>query len=250
MIRTLLFIFAGFWCCAGLAQNEVQTNQPADSGQPVFSTTLAQQAVATNAEAIPAPVATNLDSGGDVTADVTSTLDNQHILQPGDQVSFRIEEDRDPPGTPERLLLVSDSGDIDVPYIGTVNVSKKTCFQAAMEIKKLLEKDYYYKATVVIGLASAGKNIGHVYIWGEVKVQGALELPANETMTVGKAILHAGGFGDFAKRTKVKLIRTVNGERKTYVLNMEDILEKGQTEKDMTLEPDDYILVDKRAVNF
>jgi polysaccharide export outer membrane protein len=246
MIRTLLFILAGFWCCAGLAQNEDQTNQSAGSGQPVFSTALGQEATATNAEAVPAPAATNLDSGGDV----ASTLDNQHILQPGDQVSFRIEEDRDPPTTPEKLLLVSDSGDIDVPYIGTVNVSKKTCLQAAAEIKKLLEKDYYYKATVVIGLASAGKNIGHVYIWGEVKVQGALELPANETMTVGKAILHAGGFGDFAKRTKVKLIRTVNGERKTYELNMDDILEKGQTEKDMTLEPDDYILVDKRAVNF
>ena len=250
MIRTLFLILTVFWCCAGLAQTEIQTNPPAGDSQPVFSSTLAQQTLATNAAPetppAPAPEAVTPDAGVNIDAPPQS----QHILQPGDMVSFRIEEDRDPPSTPEKLLLVSDSGDIDVPYIGTVNVSKKTCVAAAADIKKLLEKDYYYKATVIMGLASAGKTLGRVYIWGEVQKQGALDLPANETMTVGRAILAAGGFGDFASKKKVKLFRTINGVKKTYELNMEDILEKGQTEKDMTLEPDDYIMVPKRAVNF
>jgi len=250
MIRTLFLILTVFWCCAGLAQNEIQTNPPAGDSQPVFSPTLAQQAFATNAAPAPAPAAASTDTVPDGVPDTSVVPQNQHILQPGDEVSFRIEEDRDPPNTPEKLLLVSDSGDIDVPYIGTVNVSQKTCAAAAAEIKKLLEKDYYYKATVVMGLASAGKAVGRVYIWGEVQTQGALELPANETMTVGRAILAAKGFGDFANKKKVTLFRTVNGQKKSYVLNMEDILEKGETEKDMTLQPDDYIMVPKRNINF
>jgi polysaccharide biosynthesis/export protein len=246
MMRTLFLSLTVAWVCAGLAQDGAPASNSPAAGAPVFSAALEQQAFVTNPPPAPSPTATN----GGASEDIAPALDNQHILQPADQVSFRIVEDRDPPSAPEKLLQVSDSSDIDVPYIGTVNVAKLTCQQAAAKIKHLLEKDYYYRATVILGLASAGKNIGRVYIWGEVKTQGALPLPANETLTVGKAILAAGGFGDFAKTTKVKLIRTTNGEKKIFELNMDDILKRGETEKDIPLLPDDFILVDKRAVNF
>ena len=49
--------------------------------------------------------------------------------------------------------------------------------------------------------------LGRVYVWGEVRNQGAVEIPANENLTASKAILRAGGFNDWAKKTKVKIIR-------------------------------------------
>ena len=41
-----------------------------------------------------------------------------------------------------------------------------------------------------------------------------------------------------------------NGEKKTFELNMEDILERGKTEQDILLQPNDFIIVPTRLMNF
>jgi hypothetical protein len=38
--------------------------------------------------------------------------------------------------------------------------------------------------------------------------------------------------------------------KQSFELNMVDILEKGKTEKDMILQPDDFIIVPSRLINF
>jgi protein involved in polysaccharide export with SLBB domain len=180
--------------------------------------------------------------------------DDKYRLRAGDKVSFQILEDRmfDEKDVP-RSLTVADSGELEVPYIGRIAVADLTCKQVADEIKVRLEKDYYYRATVVLALDVANKVIGRVYVWGQVRTQGAVELAVNENLTVGKAILRAGGFGDFANKKKVRVVRggkTEADAKQTFELNMVDILEGGKTEKDVLLEPDDFILVPSRLINF
>ena len=91
-------------------------------------------------------------------------------------------------------------------------------------------------------------------MWGQVRNQGPLEIAVNENLTVGKAILRAGGFGDFANKKHVKVIRAGNSSdakgKQTFELNMVEILEEGKTEKDILLQPDDSIIVPARAFNF
>ena len=62
----------------------------------------------------------------------------------------------------------------------------------------------------------------------------------------------AGGFTDYADKKQVRLVRaTANGvPGKTFVVNISDVLEKGRTEKDIAVEPEDLIYVPGRAVNF
>jgi protein involved in polysaccharide export with SLBB domain len=173
-------------------------------------------------------------------------LDDKHKLLPGDRVSFQIVEDR----TNALPLLIAESSELDVPYIGRVSVAGKTCRQAADDIRALLEKDYYYKATVIIGLDALTKVLGKVYVFGPVRNPGPVEIPANENFTAGKAILRVGGFGDFANRRKVQIVRHTDTGNKTIVVNMENVLEKGKTEEDITLEPEDFIIVPQRAINW
>src|SRR5947209_6004751 len=70
-------------------------------------------------------------------------LDNQRKLGTGDRVSLRIVEDRKAPLS----LVVTDSGEMEVPLIGRVHAAGKTCKSLAYEVKKLLEKDYFYSCT-------------------------------------------------------------------------------------------------------
>jgi protein involved in polysaccharide export with SLBB domain len=180
--------------------------------------------------------------------------DATYKLRAGDTVSFQILEDRvwnslDMP----KPLVVTDSGELDVPYIGRVMAVDKTCKQLAEELKTDLEKDYYNKATVVLSLNLANRLLGRVYIWGQVRNQGGLDLQMNENLTAGQAILRAGGFADFANKNKVQVVRgatVANGEKQTFNLDMEQILEKGNPEKDIVLQPGDLIIVPSRLINF
>jgi protein involved in polysaccharide export with SLBB domain len=142
---------------------------------------------------------------------------------------------------------------MDVPYIGRVQAVGKTSKQLAAEIKTALEKDYYQQATVVLSLNIASPILGRVYIWGQVHTQGALDIAVNENLTAGKAILRAGGFADFANKRKVKVVRSAtdaNGKSQTFELDMQQILEDGNVDKDVVLQPNDLIIVPSRLVNF
>jgi polysaccharide export outer membrane protein len=205
---------------------------------------------------LPAPSATRTNFlSTSVTGQIFSTAgtnylpDDKYKLRVGDKVSFQILEDRSNPS----LLVVADSGEVEAPYVGRVAATDKTCKQLAEQLKTLLEKDYYYRATLILALDTANKVVGRVYVWGQVRNQGPVEMLVNETLTAGKAILRAGGFGDFANKRKVKIVRggeAQGGTARTFELNMVDILENGKPEKDIALESDDFIIVSARLVNF
>ena len=182
--------------------------------------------------------------------------DDAYKLRVGDTVSFQISEDQiwDPQNAP-KILVVQDSGEIEVLYIGRVMAVGKTCKQLAGEIKAALEKDYYKQATVVISMNVASPVLGRIYIWGQVHSQGPLDILVNENLTAGQAIMRAGGLADFANEGKVKVIRSSVGsdgkkQMQTINLDMGQILNDGKTEKDIVLQPGDLIIVPSRLFNF
>ena len=179
-----------------------------------------------------------------------NVLDDKRKLVIGDRVSFHVVEDRKPPV----LLAVTDSGEVEVPLIGRVMAVDKTCKQLAYDIKAPLEKEYFYTATVIIGLDFvSGKSRGKVYVTGNVRGPGPMEIPADETFTVSRAILRAGGFDQFANKHKVKLIRKKAdspSETETIYLDVGDIIEHGRADRDMVLLPDDMIVVPRALINY
>lgn len=177
-------------------------------------------------------------------------LNDKTRLGNGDRVSFRIVEERRDP----IILTVSDSGEMEVPLVGRVTAAGKTCKELAFELKPLLERDYFHQATVIVGLETySNRSRGKVYLMGQVRTQGAMDLPADEVLTVSKAILRAGGVADFANRRKVKLVRKTgegDKETKTTIVDLVEVLDKGRVNKDPALEPDDLIIVPEKLINF
>lgn len=163
-------------------------------------------------------------------------------------MSFRVIEDREEP----KPLIVTDSGELEIPYIGRYKATDKTCFQLAREAKGLLERDYYHRATVIIGVDALSRSRGKIYLYGQIKSPGPAEIPVDEILTVSKVILRAGGFGEFAKKNKVTLTRkSPDGlSNQIFEIDVGAILEKGRTEKDMQVLPDDLIWVPQRIFNF
>ena len=172
-----------------------------------------------------------------------AVLDDSLKLGIGDQVSFRVVEDRDPPVA----LVVSDSGEMEVPYIGRLKAAGRTCKAVANSIKSLLEVDYYYRATVIVALDAKGKgSLGKITVSGQVLNQGSQEIPASEGMTASKAIANAGGITRFGDERKVRIIRqSANGAAEIIIFDYKRFL-KGEGE-DFTLQPNDTINVPSRG---
>ena len=173
-----------------------------------------------------------------------SVLDDKKRLGPNDYISFRVVEDRD---NDSQRLRVNDNGELEVPYVGLVPAQGHTCKDLAFSIKNLLEKEYYYHATVILAVDRISeKSRGRIYVYGSVRGQGPQEIPADETYTVSKAVIRAGGFGDFANKRKVKVTRK-NGQ--DFTVDLKRVIEEGHTEEDVALQPDDQIYVPQRLIN-
>src|SRR4051794_9362881 len=171
-------------------------------------------------------------------------LDDKKKLGPNDYVSFRVVEDRD---NESQRLRVNDNGELEVPYIGPVPAQGKSCKLLAHDIRAALQKDYYYHATVILALDRVSeKSRGKVYVYGSVRGQGPQEIPADESYTASKAVIRAGGFGDFANKRKVKVTRR-SGE--DFTVDLKRVIEEGHTDEDVVLQPDDQIYVPQRLIN-
>lgn len=180
-----------------------------------------------------------------VSSNAMAILDEKQKIAIGDKVTVRILEDRDDPV----VRLVLDPGDLDIPYLGRVTVLGKTCKEAAFDIKERLEKTHYLRATVLLNLEAVNRSRGKVQIIGLVRAQGTLDLPPDETITVSKAILRAGGFAEGAHKSRVKLIRKTGPketDKEEFIVDVDEIWTKQKTEKDKVLQPDDLIYVPQR----
>lgn len=179
-----------------------------------------------------------------------AVLDDKRPLQPGDRLSIRIVEDREPPVA----MVVTDSGEVEAPYIGRVRAQGRTCRQLAYAIKEALDREYYYNSTVIIGLDSfSNRPSGVVYIRGAVGSPGTVAIQPGEPLLLSKAILSSGGFGPYANKRKVQVMRkdpaAPNGSS-ILTVDMVEVLERGNRNLDVELKADDIVTVPERAVRF
>lgn len=177
-------------------------------------------------------------------------LDDNRPLSVGDRLSFRIVEDRTPP----LPLIVLDTGEVDLPYIGRVQARGKTCRQLARDIKTGLDRDYYYDATVIVALDGFSRQSrGVVYMRGAIANPSAITLPSDEELTLSKAILRAGGFTAYSNQRRVTVLRKgpeTSGQGEQIVVDMKEVLEEGRFQNDIVLEPDDIVTVPQRGFVF
>jgi len=169
-------------------------------------------------------------------------LDNRQALKKSTRIEYSVLEDRERPV----ILFVDEKGELNLPLIGLVPAVGKTCLQLAKTIKPLLEERFYYRATVILKRQTSGSDRGKVDILGEVRSQGSFPIPLDESLTVSKAILKAGGFTESADKSKVSLIRKDPNDPDIeikMVIDVGTILETGNFDDDEAITSGDLIIV-------
>ena len=214
----------------------------------------AADAQATNAAAGQPVSAMSTNGSMNVSTNAFDVLNDQYKLVIGDQLSFRIVEDRYVDNKDSSLnLVVTDSGDVQVPYIGRYPAVGKTCKELALALKTELEKDYYKKATVIVAVDSKPRSRGKIYLVGAIGAPGPQDISSDETLTLSKAILRAGGLTLYAKGSAVQITRGTGlpapDDETKIIVNVTQILEQGKVDNNV-LQPGDLIFVPERLIRF
>jgi protein involved in polysaccharide export with SLBB domain len=127
------------------------------------------------------------------------------VLRVEDLVEVRFSGTAQPPeGKDERIKA---DGTIYLPLIGSIQAAGKTAGQLQREIQDAYVPRFYQPGQLTVTVKSEYRMF---YVYGEVRRPDRFAYSGQ--MTVLSAIAAAGGFTDFAAKTRVQLIRS-NGER-------------------------------------
>ena len=190
-----------------------------------------------------------LDTSGD------ASNAQKNVINVGMQVSIAVAED----ASLNKVYPVPPNCMLDLAAAGRIKVCGLTTDELATKIKTALERDYFTHATVTVeiegtqgGLTGSFTN-AVVYVLGEVGRPGPLQLPAmDESFTLTKLIIAAGGFTTFAQGDHVRIIRYCGGSERKYetFVNVERIMKKGEFENDLPVRAGDWIIVPQKLVSF
>lgn len=179
-------------------------------------------------------------------ADLVGGSALSHLITGGDMLHISIAESPDL----ERDCAVAADGSISLPLLGRVTVGKVTCAEAARIIKAAYEKEYFKTATVKLSVSQFVS--GAIIIQGAVRQPGPLEVSGDQLLTLMEALARCGGVNEDAAADQVKVLRWAAGsgfQRETIVVNVAEMLEKGDLRNDLFLAPRDMVVVPRMGSN-
>jgi polysaccharide export outer membrane protein len=204
-----------FWVAVGLLAAAIPLQAQEDSTK--------KPAAGANAAAAPAAAAKK-----------SATDDPNYII--GSQDVLDISVGKEPELT--RTVPVRPDGKISLPLLNDVQADGRTPQQLAADITEGLKKFVTNPQVTVI---VATMNSQRIYIIGEVTRAGAYPLLPN--MTVLQALSSGGGFTQFAKVSKIYVLRVDHGKQVKLPFNYKDVLSGKSADQNILLRAGDSIVV-------
>lgn len=134
---------------------------------------------------------------------------------------------------------VRPDGKISLPLIGQIQASGLTPLQLQDNITEQL-KQYISNPEVTVIVSDPRSH--QINIVGQIARPGTF--PLRESMTVLDAIAEAGGFKDFAKQTKIYVLRPMPGGIRVRIpFNYKDVIKGKNLQQNVQLKPGDTIVV-------
>ncbi len=140
--------------------------------------------------------------------------------------------------TLSRSVSVRPDGKISLPLLGDVDAAGQT----ARDLRDVLVKRYteFIAAPEISVIVNEVKSI-KVSVIGEVLKPGRFELKSRTTVLDVVAL--AGGFGPFASRAKMAILRPDGGKMKRIPFNFNKAISEGGEQENFYVVPGDIVVV-------
>jgi polysaccharide biosynthesis/export protein len=171
----------------------------------------------------------------------TPRLQQPYQIQPNDVLEVRF------PLTPEfnQTVTVDTSGQIYLPELGPIRASGMNIEQFRSEVVAAASKRLV-NPQVSVNLKDFDKP--HFFVEGEVTSPGRFEYRPD--ISALDAVALAGGFKVSARKSKVFLVRKVDGNAsETRILNLKELIDHGKLQEAALLQPGDIIFVTQDSLS-
>ena len=215
---------------AGCASEPQRARHSAAFVPPSLAPVVATQTVTATAAAVPNRATTNGTAAATNTTSSPASIFSR-LLKPGDRIEVQL---RAIPQPDSLRMVVDETGGINLPYLGLINVAGRSSAEAG----RLIEKAYIDAQIYRVISVSIVPPEQEYSVTGEVVRPGPY--PLNRDLSFMQALTRAGRYTDFADPSSVKIIRgdtiiSINAKR----------IEEGR-DKDVPIVPGDIISVPKR----
>ena len=189
----------------------------------------ATSAAATNADA-PAKTVQPVDQ-----ASSDSIGNNGYVIGDNDILDIDVWKEKEISQT----IPVRPDGKISLPLVGQIQASGLTPLQLQADLTRRL-KEYIENPEVTVIVTDPRSHQFNVV--GEVVRPGSY--PLSQSMTVLDAVAQAGGFKDFAKETKIYVLRPMPGGIRVRIpFNYKQVIKGKDLQENVSLKPGDTIVV-------
>jgi polysaccharide biosynthesis/export protein len=175
------------------------------------------------------------------TSSKPNLLVDQYFIGIDDRVTVNVWKNPDLSIT----VPVRPDGKISIPLVGEVVAGGKTPLQVAEDVTERLAK-YIRDPQVAVILEELRS---HEYL-SRVRVTGAVRNPLSinfrQGMTILDVVLEAGGVNEFASANGTKLYRRQGDEVSAINIDLADILNDGDMDSNIAVQPGDIISVPER----
>jgi len=135
-------------------------------------------------------------------------------------------------------VVVRPDGKITVPLVNEVHVIGLT--PTALQ-DLLTEKLKPFVTVPQVTVSVREINSRKVYLIGNAAREGPFRI--NSSMTVLQLIAEAGGLRDFAKRSKIYIMRNEDNQQKRFQFNYDEVIRGKNMGQDIVLRPGDTVVV-------
>ena len=165
-----------------------------------------------------------------------------YTLQPLDLLRIVVFQEPDL----ERQVRISQEGAINLPLIGSIDLTGKSVRQAEELIRARYDADFLKNPQITITVLEYTPRT--VQVLGAVNQPGAIAFTPEQPMTIMEAIAKAGGPNRIADIRKVRLTRqNADGKRDISTINLDDLM-KGNSSEKWPLLKGDVIFVPERIL--
>jgi len=169
---------------------------------------------------------------------LTTDVENyQYLIGPGDTLSIFVWRNPEISGN----FIVRPDGKVTTSLVEDIEVTGRTPTMLAREIEEVLST-YINNPRVTVSVNNFNGPLSEqVRVIGEAINPSAVSY--TEHMTLLDLMISVGGLTEFANGNKAKLVRVINGQKRTFELSIDDLIREGDITKNVDMLPGDIVII-------
>ena len=171
-------------------------------------------------------------------ASLTTDVNNyQYLIGPGDNLTIFVWRNPEISGS----FIVRPDGKVTTSLVEHIVVAGKTPTMLARELEEQLSTFINSPRVTVSVNNFQGPFSEQVRVIGEATNPRSVNY--TQHMTLLDLMIAVGGLTEFADGNRAKLVRVINGQQKTFEIDIDDLIRKGDIEKNVDVLPGDIVII-------